>query len=289
MKYEKLKSHLQSINQDRVTMTFAEIEEILGFSLPNSAYKHRAWWSNTDSHTQARAWLDAGWKVSIINQGRDITFDKISGQAKDEHEIDESETIFELEGDKNREIGEKAWIKQVVSQLQQAMEKRDQHITVESFMKLPYAYEITSYHNDGINDQQLEFETDICFFEEQNGVRKPRIVIEGKIFNITTHDAITYSQKALLHKNVHPYLRYGIFLGRRKNYPLPGRLYRHGVHFDFMISWQELVPTSEEWENFLEVVMDEIEASRTLEEILYNSRSPKRSRFHTLHRPLILK
>ncbi|GAI54911.1 unnamed protein product, partial [marine sediment metagenome] len=57
--------------------------------------------------------------------------------------------------------------------------------------------------------------------------------IEGKINSVTTHGAITYSQKASTHKNVHPYLRYGILLGNRKHYPLPGRLFRHGAYFDF--------------------------------------------------------
>ncbi|GAB4286004.1 MAG: hypothetical protein Kow0081_4020 [Candidatus Dojkabacteria bacterium] len=62
--------------------------------------------------------------------------------------------------------------------------------------------------------------------------------IEAKINSVTTHDAITYSQKAQTHKNVHSYLRYGILIGNRKDYALPGRLFRHGQHFDFMLSWK---------------------------------------------------
>ena len=47
-------------------LTFREIESILGFRLPGSAYNHRPWWANPSSasdHPYAQAWLAAGWKV----------------------------------------------------------------------------------------------------------------------------------------------------------------------------------------------------------------------------------
>ena len=114
------------------------------------------------------------------------------------------------------------------------------------------------------------------------------IIIEGKINSVTTHDAITYSQKSSSHKNVHPYLRYGILLGNRKNYPLPGRLYRHGAYFDFMLSWKAFKPTEEEWNNFLNIINSEIEYSEQLEEILFKSRSKNHKRYTTLQRRLYL-
>ena len=79
-------------------------------------------------------------------------------------------------------------------------------------------------------------ETDLLVFEKTD-IIKPRIIIESKINSVTTHDAITYIYKAQTHKNVTPYIRYGIMLGNRKHYPLPGRLFRHGTNFDFMISF----------------------------------------------------
>lgn len=45
-----------------MVLSFEEIEDVLGFSLPASASKHSAWWAN-GGHTQASAWLDAGWLV----------------------------------------------------------------------------------------------------------------------------------------------------------------------------------------------------------------------------------
>ena len=114
-------------------------------------------------------------------------------------------------------------------------------------------------------------------------------MIEVKFGSITTHDAITYSEKAFTHKKVHPYLRYGILLGDRKEHPLPGRLFRHGHYFDFMLSWEGETGSAVETENLFEIIQMEVEASRNLEEILYNSRSSKRKRYTVLHRPLHLK
>ena len=91
----------------------------------------------------------------------------------------------------------------------------------------------------------ISYETDILVGEHiTDQIWKPRIIIEAKIGRITTHDAITYSRKALTHKNVHPYLRYGILIGNRSHHPLPGRLFRHGENFDFMQSWISYKPIS---------------------------------------------
>ena len=61
-KYAPLKQMLLLSAQDNVNMGFGEIETILGFSLSASAYTHRSWWAN-GGHTQASAWLNAGYRV----------------------------------------------------------------------------------------------------------------------------------------------------------------------------------------------------------------------------------
>jgi hypothetical protein len=72
-KYEPLKIYLQEIQQNInvKSLNFSELERILGFQLPNSAYEHRAWWSNPTSpsdHPYAQSWLQAGWKVDSVDQ-----------------------------------------------------------------------------------------------------------------------------------------------------------------------------------------------------------------------------
>ncbi len=65
-KYVLLEQFLLSSGQESINMTFSEIEGILGFTLPKSAYIYNAWWAN-GGHSQANAWLDAGYKVEQAN------------------------------------------------------------------------------------------------------------------------------------------------------------------------------------------------------------------------------
>ena len=65
-RYDPLREHLASQAQSVVVMTYAEIETLLGRKLPNTAYgaSWRQWWANTETHSQALAWLRAGWRVT---------------------------------------------------------------------------------------------------------------------------------------------------------------------------------------------------------------------------------
>lgn len=70
-KYIELTSYLEKCGKDELTLTFSEIESILGYKLMDSAYKYPALWSNSESHTIAFGWLNAGYNtrnVDIPNQ-----------------------------------------------------------------------------------------------------------------------------------------------------------------------------------------------------------------------------
>ena len=188
-------------------------------------------------------------------------------------------------------MSEKAWAESVENLVTDRLRKEDPPLVIASGRKLAYAHEIRGYTADrSFVSHMSEYETDLLIAEKSdaNGW-KPRVVIETKLGSISTHDAITYSEKASTHKKVHPYLRYGIFIGHREHYPLPGRLFRHGAYFDFMISWVALEPSPSELKMLLDLLLDEVKASRDLEEILYTSRSSKRKRYTLLHKPLRLK
>ena len=64
-KYDPLRDHLATRTGDSVSLTFAEVEELVG-SLPASARSSRQWWAN-DSKVQAKAWRAAGWHVDTAN------------------------------------------------------------------------------------------------------------------------------------------------------------------------------------------------------------------------------
>lgn len=153
--------------------------------------------------------------------------------------------------------------------------------------KLPYAFEISSFSDDWKNTNGVrssEFETDLLIYEQAEDKKIPRVIIESKTGRISSHDIITYSHKAECHKNVLPYVRYGIMFGDREIYPLPGRAFRHGTNFDFLFSFIGFEPTETERTTFIEIIKKEIHYSQQIEEILSNSRNRNRKRYFALQK-----
>ncbi len=74
-KYKPLQVYLQSRAQEEkeLTLSFQNIEKILGSPLPASAFKYREWWSNQSdisNRPQASAWINAGYIVDGVHQER---------------------------------------------------------------------------------------------------------------------------------------------------------------------------------------------------------------------------
>ena len=64
VRYQPLAAFLiaQPPEADSVTLTLAEVAQIVGQPLPAGA-SARGWWSNQLASAQARAWLAAGWRT----------------------------------------------------------------------------------------------------------------------------------------------------------------------------------------------------------------------------------
>ena len=76
--YAALGEHLEGQRKEAVNLDFSDIESILARSLPASAYRHRAWWANTESHSQAAEWLQRGWRASDLDLEQEtVTFKRI--------------------------------------------------------------------------------------------------------------------------------------------------------------------------------------------------------------------
>jgi hypothetical protein len=73
-KYDPLTAFLQRQDRDAVRMSFQRLEEIIAASLPATARSDRTWWGNTfnRARVQAHAWLNAGWKVDVIDLTREL-------------------------------------------------------------------------------------------------------------------------------------------------------------------------------------------------------------------------
>jgi hypothetical protein len=78
-KYDALGPFLKNQRNDRVPMSFAEVERVTGEKLPPSAAKHRPWWSNNPNNSvMTRVWLDAGFESEQVDMaGRKLVFRRV--------------------------------------------------------------------------------------------------------------------------------------------------------------------------------------------------------------------
>lgn len=188
---------------------------------------------------------------------------------------------------------EKEWVVALAPRLEnalQAVSVRDAKVRVVAHRRLPYTHEILTYRGEEPGAAHSHaYETDLLILDEGNGDWIPRVIIECKTESVTTHDALTYSAKAATHKQVHPYLRYGILIGSWGDYAFPARLFRHGAYFDFMATWDEYEPSDEEWHGLVDTLISEVRASRRVQQMLSKQRVSDGGRLKMIHRPLSFK
>lgn len=115
---------------------------------------------------------------------------------------------------------------------------------------------------------QSAFQTDLCVFERVGAkLRIPRVVLEFKP-GVSTHDILTYSAKARRHKQVYPYLRYGL-VGSREPF-VAGKFFTHNEALDFYLAAGGLPPAK--LRRLLgSLLKKEIAASRRLESMTSDS------------------
>lgn len=74
-KYIGLTRYLRQEKRPRITLSFKEIESIVGFKLPESAYIHQPFWANTSSHSVAYSWMQVGYMARSLDlENQKITF-----------------------------------------------------------------------------------------------------------------------------------------------------------------------------------------------------------------------
>ncbi len=119
------------------------------------------------------------------------------------------------------------------------------------------------------------FQQDILIYEETldgNTSIIPRVIAEVKLKNVTTHDAIVYSEKARRIKRIYPFVRFGLILAEIKS--IPGRVLRLGEYFDFILTIKN-PPSSSEIIKCRSLFNSEIRLSKELSGILFNGKKIK--------------
>jgi hypothetical protein len=79
-KYAALHKYLANRYADMVVLTFSQLEDLLGFALPDSARTRHEWWTSTDRDADqsscADAWILAGRTAKPNLQARTVTFER---------------------------------------------------------------------------------------------------------------------------------------------------------------------------------------------------------------------
>jgi hypothetical protein len=78
--YQLLYKYLRDRYADRVVLTFAEIEDLLGFSLPESARLQQEWWGGTGAvarrSAQADSWTLASRTATVNLSAQSVLFER---------------------------------------------------------------------------------------------------------------------------------------------------------------------------------------------------------------------
>jgi len=113
---------------------------------------------------------------------------------------------------------------------------------------------------------QSAFQTDLCVFETLDDETKiPRVVLEFKP-GLSTHDVLIYSAKARKHKQIYPYLRYGLVIGNEAK--VPGKFFTHNEALDFCVA-SASYKANRLHEIIARLLRAEVQASRYLEKVAF--------------------
>ena len=75
-KYKGLAEYLYEKWEKKIELSYSQIEDILGFNLPPTAYNlPQAYWANTKTHSYASSWLAVGYKAKVLGDKK-IVFER---------------------------------------------------------------------------------------------------------------------------------------------------------------------------------------------------------------------
>lgn len=80
--YQSLYRYLENRFADRVVLTFAQVEALLGFTLPDLARLQADWWASPGAgavpSSQSRSWIDTGRTATPNLRAQSVTFERVS-------------------------------------------------------------------------------------------------------------------------------------------------------------------------------------------------------------------
>lgn len=95
-KFKGLSNYFENLEEDRVELTFQQIEGLIGEKLCNSAYIHKEYWYVDKTHTFPNNWLDNNYRmISLDLKNQRVVFVK-NGSIGTEHKLSTSTPIERL-------------------------------------------------------------------------------------------------------------------------------------------------------------------------------------------------
>ena len=80
--YRSLYQYLDNRFADRVVLTFAQIEALLGFTLPDVARLRPDWWATPEADAvpsaQSRSWVEASRTATPNLRAQNVMFERVS-------------------------------------------------------------------------------------------------------------------------------------------------------------------------------------------------------------------
>ena len=184
-----------------------------------------------------------------------------------------------------RKIKENSWTETICNLLRNELDSTKYEVL--SFERVPYSVSINNYskNDKDINIKKYKrFEVDLLINEKIDNLVIPRLIIESKYGKITTHDAITYSNKAKAHKDLYNGLRYGLMIGNSEEKGITPRIISHGSNFDFIFVFQNEEPTKQEWETFINVIKRNLVISNKLENMIIDKGKKDREIYYCIEK-----
>jgi len=114
------------------------------------------------------------------------------------------------------------------------------------------------------------FQTDLLITKQTNDL--PLVVIETKYGGFSTHDILTYSTKAQKHKEVFPFIRYGLLVGGTEK--ITNKFFIHNVGFDFAFAYNE-AQIDINVANLIRIIKDQIKNAELILDIFINKNQTK--------------
>jgi len=113
------------------------------------------------------------------------------------------------------------------------------------------------------------FQTDIAIVKREGNL--PLVIIETKYGAFSSHDVLTYSTKALRHKEIYPYIRYGLVVGGEDK--IDNRFFVHNVGLDFAIAIEKI--DEADLKRLSTIIREQLESAKLLLDIFVKKKKVK--------------